>query len=175
MQTVTLAAGCFWCTQAIFERLKGVKRVVAGYAGGYTANPTYKDVTLGDSGHVEAVQITFDPEIMPFEDLLYVFWRIHDPTTKDRQDPDVGPQYRSVIFYHSLAHRKSAIRSKMLIEMEKLYRNPIITEIIPFKNFYKAEGHHQNYYQKNPASAYCKLVVDPKIQKLQQDFKDYLA
>lgn len=167
-ETATLAAGCFWCVETLFKRLKGVERVVSGYAGGEVANPTYEEVCSGATGHAEAVQITFDPEVISFEELLQVFWRSHDPTTRDRQGADVGSQYRSAIFCHDERQRQLAERSRA--GAETLRTEPIVTEIVPFKNFYPAEGYHQDYYRLNRNQPYCRLVIDPKIQKLQKDF-----
>jgi len=167
-ETATLAAGCFWCVEALFKRLEGVERVVSGYAGGEVANPTYEEVCSGTTGHAEAVQITFDPGVISFEELLRVFWRSHDPTTRDRQGADVGSQYRSAIFCHDERQRQLAERSRA--EAETLWTEPIVTEIVPFRNFYPAEGYHQDYYRLNRNQPYCRLVIDPKIQKLQKDF-----
>ena len=167
-ETATLAAGCFWCVEALFKRLEGVKRVVSGYAGGEVANPTYEEVCSGATGHAEAVQITFDPAVISFEELLQVFWRSHDPTTRDRQGADVGSQYRSAIFCHDERQRQLAERSRA--GAEALRTAPIVTEIVPFRNFYPAEEYHQDYYRLNRNQPYCRLVIDPKIQKLQKDF-----
>lgn len=164
----TLAAGCFWCTEAIFKRLKGITSVIPGYTGGRRKNPTYQEVSLGTTGHAEAIQIKFDPNIISYEKLLEVFFKLHDPTTLNRQGPDVGTQYRSVIFYHDDQQRKTAQKSKR--QAQKIYQNPLLTEIIPFKKFYPAENYHQNYYENYKNQPYCQLVIDPKIQKLYQDF-----
>ena len=169
----TFAGGCFWCTEAIFLRVKGVKKVVSGYSGGNTDNPSYEIVSGGISGHTEAIQIIFNPKIISYEDLLYIFFRTHDPTTMNRQGADVGTQYRSIIFYHDENQKKDA--EKVKVDAQKLYNSPIVTETIPFNSFYPAENYHQNYYANNPEKAYCKLVIDPKIAKLQKDFKKYLA
>ena len=168
----TFAGGCFWCTEAIFTRLKGVEKIISGYAGGKVEKPSYEQVSRGNTGHAEAIQITYDPKTISYEDLLYIFWRTHDPTTINRQGADVGPQYRSVIFYADEAQRKAAHSS--LEEAQKVFKNPIVTEILPFESFYKAEDYHQNYYSKDPKKSYCRLVIDPKINKLQKDFKKYL-
>jgi len=168
MEKATLAGGCFWCTEAIFKRLKGVRRVISGYSGGKLQNPSYGQVSSGASGHAEAIQIEFDPKIISYEKLLEVFFKLHDPTTKDQQGSDVGSQYRSVIFYHTDKQRKEA--EQMSEQMQKLYQNPIVTEIVPFKNFYTAEGYHQNYYEKNSDAGYCRIVIDPKITKLYKEF-----
>lgn len=174
LQTATLGAGCFWCVEAIFERLKGVHKVTSGYAGGSVENPTYEQVCSGTTGHAEAVQIEFDPEEISFEDLLYVFWRTHDPTTLNRQGNDVGTQYRSAIFYHDDEQKKIAEKSKQETDASVLWPNPIVTEITPFTNFYEAEGYHQEYFENNPNQPYCQVVIDPKVRKFQKEFKDRL-
>lgn len=172
MEKATLAGGCFWCTEAIFKRLKGVSSVIPGYSGGQIENPTYQEVALGKTNHAETIQITFDPKIISFEKLLEVFWHLHDPTTLNRQGADVGTQYRSVIFYHNDQQKKIAEESKKQVEKSGLYHDHIITQIIPFKAFYKAEDYHQNYYERNSYQPYCKIVINPKIQKLYKDFKE---
>lgn len=174
LETATLAGGCFWCSQAIFKRLKGVQSVVSGYAGGKVANPTYQEVSSGSTGHAEAIQITFDPKVIPYERLLGVFWQLHDPTTPNRQGNDVGPQYRSAIFAHDRQQKEIAEKSKKDIEESGVYQDKIITEIVPFTNFYKAEDYHQNFYDQNRTFGYCRLIIDPKIQKLNRKFKDYV-
>lgn len=170
MAVATLANGCFWCTEAVFKRLKGVLKVESGYAGGNMENPSYEDVTSGQTGHVEALQITYDPEIISFNKLLDVFWATHDPTSLDKQGADQGPMYRSVIFYHSGEQKEVAEKSKKTHQAK--YKDLIVTEIIPFKNFYPAEGYHKDYYDKNRSAPYCQLVIDPKIKKLYQEFKE---
>ena len=167
----TFGAGCFWCVEAVFQQLRGVERVVSGYAGGKVEKPTYPQVCSGTTGHAEAVQITFDPEVISFEDLLEVFWRTHDPTTLNRQGADVGTQYRSVIFYHDDGQRAAAEESKRAAQAAGLWPDPIVTEIVPFTVFYEAEGYHQNYYRANPGQTYCRLVIDPKIRKFHKDFQ----
>ena len=162
----TFGMGCFWCTEAVFQRLKGVKKVTSGYSGGKMKNPTYEDVSSGESGHAEVSQIEFDLSVISYEDLLYVFWRIHNPTTMNQQGADVGTQYRSVIFYHNEEQKKLAENSKK--EAQKLYENKIVTEILPFDKFYPAENYHQDYYNKNKFYPYCQVVIDPKIKKLQE-------
>jgi|SRR3989344_281809 len=162
----TFGMGCFWCTEAVFQRLKGVKKVTSGYSGGKMKNPTYEDVSSGESGHTEVSQIEFDLSVISYEDLLYVFWRIHNPTTMNQQGADVGTQYRSVIFYHNEEQKKLAENSKK--EAQKLYENKIVTEILPFDKFYPAENYHQDYYNKNKFYPYCQVVIDPKIKKLQE-------
>lgn len=165
----TLGAGCFWCVEAIFQDLQGVERVVSGYAGGAVANPTYEQVCAGRTGHAEAVQITFDPQVITYEELLEVFWRVHDPTTLNRQGADVGTQYRSVIFYHDERQKATAERSKA--EAADLWPKPIVTEIAPFDAFYPAEAYHQEYYNRNPNQSYCRIVIDPKVRKFRQAFQ----
>ena len=158
--------GCFWCTEAVFQRLKGVKKVISGYSGGKMKNPSYEDVSSGESGHAEVSQIEYDLNEISYEDLLYVFWRIHNPTTMNQQGADVGTQYRSAIFYHDEEQKKLAENSKK--QAQKLYDNKIVTEILPFKKFYPAENYHQDYYNKNKFYPYCQVVIDPKIKKLQK-------
>ncbi|MFQ5610877.1 MAG: peptide-methionine (S)-S-oxide reductase MsrA [Anaerolineae bacterium] len=175
LEQATLGAGCFWCVEAVFQELKGVEKVVSGYTGGTVKNPTYQQICSGTTGHAEAVQITFDPEIISFEELLYVFWRTHDPTTLNRQGADVGSQYRSVIFYHTEAQKSIAEKSRQETEAAGLWPNPIVTEIAPFSVFYQAEAYHQNYYRANPYQPYCQMVIDPKIRKFRREFRDRLA
>ncbi len=174
LETATLGGGCFWCVEAIYQDLRGVHAVVSGYAGGAIENPTYQQVCTGTTGHAEVTQITFDPEVISFEDLLYVFWRTHDPTTLNRQGADVGPQYRSVIFYHDNGQKNIAERSKQETDASGLWPNPIVTEIAPFRDFYEAEDYHQNYYSVNPNQPYCRAVIDPKVQKFRKAFQDKL-
>ncbi len=166
IEVATLANGCFWCSEAIFTRLKGVKSVVPGYSGGLIENPTYDEVCTGTTGHAEAAQIEFDPSIISFEKLLDVFWHTHDPTTLNRQGADVGTQYRSVIFYHNEKQREIAERSKMELEKSGIYKDPIVTEITPFKKFYLAEDYHKKYYESHKSAPYCRFVIEPKIHKL---------
>jgi peptide-methionine (S)-S-oxide reductase len=166
LEIVTLASGCFWCSEAIFKRLKGVKSVVPGYSGGLVENPSYDLVCGGKTGHAESVQIEFDPEVIPFERILDIFWHTHDPTTLNRQGNDVGTQYRSAIFYHNQKQKEIAEKSKKEIEKEGVYKNSIVTEITPFNNFYAAEDYHKNYYDNNQDAPYCNFVIDPKVHKL---------
>lgn len=173
-EIATFAGGCFWCTEAVFKRLKGVGVVDSGYSGGNTENPTYEDVCSGKTGYAEAISITFDPTVISYEKLLDVFWRVHNPTTLNRQGNDIGTQYRSAIFYHTDEQKKVAEISKEKLVKEGVYKDPVVTEIVPFANFYKAEPHHQNYYDRNQEYPYCQFVIDPKIQKLYKDFKDDL-
>ncbi|HSX40012.1 MAG TPA: peptide-methionine (S)-S-oxide reductase MsrA [Candidatus Saccharimonadales bacterium] len=170
MEQATFGAGCFWCTEAIFKRLKGVENAVSGYAGGTMENPTYEDVVYKDTGHAESIQITFDPSIISYEKLLDVFWATHNPTTLNRQNYDTGPMYRSVIFYHNDNQKEIAQRSKR--EHQKDFTDPIVTEIVPFENFYHAEEYHKDYYDKNKQALYCSFVIDPKIQKLLKEFRN---
>jgi peptide-methionine (S)-S-oxide reductase len=171
-ETVTIAGGCFWCTEAIFERLKGVISVTSGYAGGEMDNPSYEQVSGGHTGHAEAIQIEFDPQVISLEKILDVFWKTHNPTTMNRQGNDVGTQYRSVIFYHDDQQKEAALASKKKFEQSGYYKEPIVTEILPFANFYKAEDYHQGFYNNNPGNGYCQLIIDPKIQKLMTEFKE---
>jgi len=172
LETATLAGGCFWCTEAIFKRIKGVHRVVSGYTGGDVENPSYQQVSTGRTGHAEAVQITFDPRIISYDSLLDVFWATHDPTTLDRQGADVGPQYRSVVFYHSDDQRRAAEASKRNLEASGKLKAKIVTSIEPFKKFYPAEDYHQDYYASNAHASYCSIVIEPKIRKLLRNFGD---
>lgn len=174
METATLATGCFWCSEAVFKRLEGVKSVLPGYSGGKVENPSYDDVCTGRTGHAEAAQIEFDPDVISFEKLLDVFWHTHDPTTLNRQGNDVGTQYRSVIFYHSEKQREAAEKSKSELESKGIYRDPIVTEIVPFKKFYVAEDYHKNYYEQNKNAGYCRFVIEPEIQKLFKQYKNEL-
>jgi len=164
LEKATFAAGCFWCVEAVFQRLKGVKSVVSGYTGGTKANPTYEEVCRETTGHAEAAQITFDPKQISYGKLLDVFWKAHDPTQLNRQGPDVGEQYRSAIFYHDEKQKKLAEKSK--VNEQKNFDKPIITEIKPLTKFYKAEDYHQNYYSNNRNAPYCRLVILPKLEKL---------
>ena len=174
LELATLGTGCFWCTEAVFQDLKGVHQVVSGYTGGSVENPTYEQICTGRTGHAEVTQITFDPEVISFEDLLYVFWRTHDPTTLNRQGADVGPQYRSVIFYHTDEQKAAAEKSKKETDASRLWSNPIVTEISPLINFYEAEKYHQNYFDRNPNQPYCQVVIDPKVRKFRKEFQSKL-
>ncbi len=174
METATLASGCFWCSEAVFRRLEGVKSVLPGYTGGKVENPSYDDVCTGTTGHAEAAQIECDPDVISFEKLLEVFWHTHDPTTLNRQGNDVGTQYRSAIFYHSEKQKETAEKSKRDLESKGVYKDPIVTEIVPFKKFYAAEDYHRNYYEQNKTAGYCRFVIEPKIQKLFKQYKSEL-
>ena len=165
-ETATFAGGCFWCTEAIFIRLKGVISVLPGYAGGMVENPSYEEICTGKTGHAESIQIEFDPTQIPFEKILDIFWHTHNPTTLNRQGNDIGPQYRSAIFYHSERQREIAEKSKIRIEKESFYKDPIRTEVTPFTTFYTAEDYHQNYFERNGQQSYCQVIIDPKIRKL---------
>lgn len=171
-ETATFAGGCFWCMEAVFQRLKGVSKVISGYTGGTTKNPTYQEVSDHETGHVEAIQVTFDPNIITYQQLLDVFWHLHDPTTQDRQGNDVGPQYRSAIFYNNAEQKRLAEASKEKTEKSGLYPGKLVTEIVPFTKFYEAEDYHQNYYNKNSYASYCQYVIDPKITKLYKEYKE---
>lgn len=169
-QKATLGAGCFWCDEAVFQDLKGVDSVVSGYAGGHVKNPSYREVCSGQTGHAEVAQITFDPAVIGYDDLLTVFWHTHNPTTKNRQGADVGTQYRSVIFYHNEQQKQKAEQSKKEADASGLWDDPIVTDIEPLDTFYKAEADHQNYYKDNPGAGYCSFVIAPKIKKLRKEF-----
>lgn len=172
MEKATLAGGCFWCTEAIFKRLKGVESVVPGYAGGTSKNPSYEQVTTGTTGHAEAVDIGFDPKILPFEKLLEIFFHLHNPTTLNRQGADEGTQYRSVIFYHDESQKHSAEKVRDEIADSGVFKDPIVTEIVPFEAFYPAEEEHLDYYDKNKNQGYCDFVITPKIHKLLKEYSN---
>jgi peptide-methionine (S)-S-oxide reductase len=165
-ELATLGGGCFWCVEAVYEQLDGVKSVTSGYAGGKRENPTYEEVCSGTSGHAEVTQIEFDPKKISFEQLLEVFWAAHDPTTLNRQGADVGTQYRSIVLYHNEAQKLAAEKARKLAQSE--FSSPIVTEISPMTRFYKAEGYHQDYYRNNPRASYCAFVIRPKLEKLQK-------
>ena len=174
MEVATFAGGCFWCTEAVFLEIKGVEKVVSGYIGGKTVNPTYKDICTGETGHAEAIQITFNPNEVAYEDLLEVFFGTHDPTTLNRQGADVGTQYRSEIFYHSEAQKTKAENYIQLLEKEKLYDKKIVTKVSSATIFYPAEDYHQNYYNQNSSQGYCQMVIAPKLEKLRKYYKSKL-
>lgn len=165
-ELATVGGGCFWCTEAVLERLPGVKSVISGYAGGQKANPTYEEVCTGRTGHAEVIQVEFDPAVVSYEKILEVFFEAHDPTTLNRQGADEGTQYRSVIFYHNEAQHQAALRAKLAAQ--SLWRDPIVTEIVPLPKFYPAEGYHQDYFRNNPNQGYCSIVIKPKVKKLEQ-------
>ena len=170
VETATLANGCFWCSEAVFQRLKGVKSILPGYAGGTIKNPSYGQVCTGKTGHTESIQIKFDPNVISFEKILDIFWHTHDPTTLNKQGNDVGTQYRSAVFYHDENQKKIAEDSKKDLSEKGIYKDPVVTEITPFTNFYVAENYHKNYYQNHSSEPYCSFVINPKIDKL---FKQY--
>ncbi|MCS6832617.1 MAG: peptide-methionine (S)-S-oxide reductase MsrA, partial [Flammeovirgaceae bacterium] len=167
-EVATFGAGCFWCVEAVFQRLKGVEKVVSGYSGGAIPNPTYEQVCTGTTGHAEVCQITFNPDQIRFEELLEVFWQTHDPTTLNRQGNDVGTQYRSVIFYHTPQQKEIAEKYKKSLDASGVFSKPIVTEISPFTAFYPAESYHQNYFNNNPYQPYCRFVVQPKVDKFKK-------
>jgi peptide-methionine (S)-S-oxide reductase len=173
-EVATLASGCFWCAEAIFQEIKGVFKAEPGYSGGSMLNPTYEQVSTGTTGHSEAVQIMFDPEVISFREILEIFFATHDPTTPNRQGADVGHQYRSAIFYHN--DKQKAIAEEIIKELnsEKTFDSPIVTEVMPFKAFHKAEDYHKDYFKKHPQQPYCKVVISPKIAKLRKKFHDKL-
>ena len=166
MQKATFGAGCFWCVEAVFERLEGVVDVIPGYSGGHKNNPTYKEICTGMTGHAEVAQITFDPKIITFDDLLNMFWKSHDPTTRNRQGNDIGTQYRSAIFYHNNEQKTIAEKSKKKVDSSNIFSNPIVTEITKLEKFWVAEDYHNNYYNNNMNQPYCKFIIKPKLDKL---------
>jgi peptide-methionine (S)-S-oxide reductase len=174
LETATLAAGCFWCVEAVFDDLKGVEDVVSGYAGGHTENPTYRQVCNGDTGHAEVAQISFDHSVISFKDILRVFFSVHDPTTLNRQGNDIGTQYRSAIFYHNDEQKRDAEEVIKEITDEGVFDDPIVTEIVPLEKFWPAEDYHQEYFANNPNQPYCQAVVSPKVRKFRQKFADRL-
>ena len=174
MEIATFAGGCFWCTEAVFLDIKGVEKVVSGYIGGSTKNPTYAAICTGTTGHAEAIQITFNPAEVAYEDLLEIFFATHDPTTLNRQGADVGTQYRSEVFYHSLEQKEKAENYISLIENEKLYDKKVVTKVSSATVFYPAEDYHQNYYNQNSSQGYCQMVIAPKLEKLRKYYKSKL-
>ena len=173
-EVATFGAGCFWCVEAVFLNLEGVKKVISGYSGGIAQNPTYKQVCTGTTGHAEVVQIYYDPEVISYTELLEVFWKTHDPTTLNRQGNDIGTQYRSVIFYHDANQKDLAEKYKKRLNESGAFDNPIVTEINPLEDFYIAEDYHQNYYNLNPLLPYCQFVIQPKLEKFKSAFSDKL-
>ena len=172
MDTATFGAGCFWCVEAVFQRLDGVISIKSGYAGGTVKNPSYKEVCTGTTGHAEVCQIIYDKSKIKFDELLEVFWKTHDPTTLNYQSNDHGTQYRSVIFYHNEEQKQLAEKYKKQINDEHAYPNPIVTQIVPYTNYYEAEAYHQNYYNQNGSEGYCQFVIQPKVEKFEKIFKD---
>ncbi len=173
-EVATLAGGCFWCLEAVYDELKGVRSVESGYAGGHVEKPSYEDVCGGDTGHAEAVQIRFDPQVLSYEDLLKVFFTIHDPTSLNRQGADVGTQYRSAIFYHTPEQKETAERVIRELGEQKIWDDPIVTEVTPFDKFYVAEAYHQEYFKKNPWQPYCRVIIAPKVSKFRSHFLEKL-
>ncbi len=173
-ETATLGAGCFWCVEAVFQRLEGVEKVVSGYSGGFVENPTYRAVCDGTTGHAEVCQVTFDPKKLSFQDLLEVFFATHDPTTPNQQGNDKGTQYRSAIFYRSPEQKATAEKVIKVLNEQKAFPNPIVTEVTDFNNFYGAEDYHQNYYNQNSSEGYCRIIIAPKVEKLKKIFKEKL-
>jgi peptide-methionine (S)-S-oxide reductase len=170
----TFGGGCFWCAEALFERLDGVLSVESGYAGGTTEAPTYRQVCTGTTGHAEVIQVRYDPAKVTYEQLLEVFWKTHDPTTRDRQGADVGTQYRSIVLWHDEAQRRTAEDLKRRLDEAKVFDAPIVTQIVPFDRFWRAEAHHQGYFDANREQPYCRLVIEPKVEKLEKVFRDRL-
>ena len=174
-ETATLGGGCFWCLEAIYQNVNGVSLVVSGYAGGSVDNPSYQAVCSGTTGHAEVMQITFDPDVISYDNILYIFWRMHDPTTPNRQSADVGTQYRSIIFYHDETQQEIAEHSRKQADASDLWDNAIVTEVVPLTRFYPAEDYHQNYYRNNPRQPYCTMVIDPKVDKFKKSFQDMMT
>jgi len=174
LEKATFGGGCFWCTEAVFQKIKGVHKIVSGYAGGKKDNPTYQEVSSGDSAHAEVIQIEFDPDEITYKQLLDVFWHVHDPTTLNRQGPDLGTQYRSIIFYHSKEQKRTTERSKEELENSGEFINPVTTEIKKFDRFYSAEEYHQKFFEKNPKHSYCMINIKPKIKKVKKKYAHLL-
>jgi peptide-methionine (S)-S-oxide reductase len=174
LDTATFGTGCFWCTEAIFQQLEGVEKVVSGYSGGHVVNPTYEEVCSKTTGHAECLQVFYDPSKISYDELLKVFWEVHDPTTLNRQGADAGPQYRSVIFYNSEAQKALAEKYKAELDKSGAWDNPIVTTLEPMTVFYPAEAYHQNYYNNNTSQGYCQFVIRPKLEKFEKVFKDKL-
>lgn len=174
LETATFGTGCFWCSEAVFQQIKGIEKITPGYSGGQRANPTYEQVSTGATGHAEVTQIKYDPAVISYDELLEIFWKSHDPTTLNRQGADVGTQYRSVIFYHNEKQKELAEQYKKKLNEAGAFDAPIVTEIAPFKAFYPAEDYHVNYYNNNKRAPYCTYVIQPKIDKIRQVFKDKL-
>jgi len=174
LEMATLGGGCFWCLEAVFEQLEGVTEVVSGYSGGTVRNPSYKQVCAGNTGHAEVVQVTFDPDVITYRQILGIFFDIHDPTTLNRQGADVGPQYRSVVFYHD--QRQKEIAERVIEELEEAghWDNPVVTELAPFEEFYEAEAYHQEYFQENSRQPYCRAVIAPKVAKFRKRHRSRL-
>ena len=173
-ETATLAGGCFWCIEAVYEQVRGVEKVVSGYTGGTAENPTYREVCSGRTGHAEAVQIVFDPDVVSYRTLLELFFTTHDPTTLNRQGPDVGTQYRSAVFHHDEEQRRAAEEVIADFAARKIWPNPIVTELAPAGEFHEAEDYHQRYYRSNPWAGYCQIVIEPKVAKLRKEHRELL-
>jgi peptide-methionine (S)-S-oxide reductase len=174
VETATLAGGCFWCLEAVYEMLRGVQKITSGYAGGHVANPDYYHVCTGTTGHAEVVQIEFDPDEITYQDILDIFFTIHDPTTLNRQGPDSGTQYRSAIFYHSPEQKEIAESTLREVDAEGAWEDPLVTEVVPLEQFYPAEEYHQQYFQRNPNQGYCQVIIAPKVTKARKLFLDRL-
>ncbi len=168
-EVATLGGGCFWCVEAVFDELRGVEKVESGYSGGHVENPTYREVCMGTTGHIEVVQVTFDPQEITFRDVLSVFFATHDPTTKDRQGADVGPQYRSAILYHDEEQKRVAEELIVELEADGIWGDPIVTEVTAFEEFYVAEEYHQDYFKDNPGQPYCQVIIAPKVAKFRKE------
>ncbi len=175
IEIATLGGGCFWCLDPIFDELRGVEEVLVGYAGGHVPNPSYKLVCTGTSGHAEVVQINYDPQVISYKEILQIFFSVHDPTTPNRQGADIGPQYRSIILYHDESQKAAAEKVIQEIEAEGLWPAPIVTEVVPFSEFYIAEDYHQRYFEKNPGQGYCRVVIAPKVAKFRKLYQEKLA
>ncbi|MBI4310907.1 MAG: peptide-methionine (S)-S-oxide reductase MsrA [Chloroflexi bacterium] len=175
LETATLASGCFWCTEAVFQQVQGVKSVMSGYTGGRLPNPSYIQVCSGATGHAEAVQVAYDPSVISYREVLEIFFATHDPTTMDRQGADVGTQYRSAIFYHDDAQKKTAEEVMEDLRRQKIFRNPIVTKLEPAGQFYPSEEYHRDYYQRNSDAPYCQFVIEPKVAKFRKQFAKKLA
>jgi peptide-methionine (S)-S-oxide reductase len=173
-ELATLGGGCFWCLEAVFKDLKGVESVVSGYAGGQVENPTYEQVCGGRTGHAEVVQIAFDPQVVSYRDLLDVFFTIHDPTTRDRQGADVGPQYRSMVLYHGPEQKADTERAIADLNEQRIWNAPVVTEVVPLETFYPAEAYHQDYFENNPRQRYCQIVIAPKVAKFRKQYLERL-
>ncbi len=171
-ETATFAGGCFWCTEAVFKRLKGTTKVIPGYAGGKRKNPNYEQIHSGATGHAEAIQVTFDPNIISYKQLLDIFWMSHDPTTRNQDGANIGTEYRSAIFYHTDEQKTEALASMQAYEKKHIFLNPLVTEITPYTSFYPAEEEHRDFYDNNRSAPYCRIIIDPKIQKLMKHFKE---
>jgi len=173
-EDITLGGGCFWCTEAIFTEIQGVEKAESGYAGGSAVNPTYKDVCTGQTGHAEVVQITFNPDLISLTKIIQIFFATHDPTTLNRQGADTGTQYRSIIFYRN--KQQKAVIDGVIADLKKLkaYKKPVVTEVVPFESFYRAEDYHQNYFLRNPEESYCRIIINPKLEKFRKVFRDNL-